>query len=52
LNWDVSNCVFDYFGKLSRKSGALAWFYDVQQHILGFATCLYNYILVKKDICD
>jgi hypothetical protein len=23
-----------------------------QQHILGFATGLYNHILVKKDICD
>jgi hypothetical protein len=23
-----------------------------QQHILGFATNLYNYILVKKNICN
>jgi hypothetical protein len=23
-----------------------------QQHILGFAINLYNYILIKKDICD
>jgi hypothetical protein len=23
-----------------------------QQHILGFAINIYNYILVKKDICD
>jgi hypothetical protein len=23
-----------------------------QQHILGFATSLYNYILIKKDIGD
>jgi hypothetical protein len=23
-----------------------------QEHILGFATCLYDYVLVKKDICD
>jgi len=23
-----------------------------QQHILGFATSLYNYILIKKDICN
>ncbi len=23
-----------------------------QQHILGFVTSFYNYILVKKDICD
>jgi hypothetical protein len=49
---DASDCVFGYFGKLSRKSSALAWFYDAQQHMLGFATCLYNYILVRKYICD
>jgi hypothetical protein len=24
----------------------------LQQHILSFAINLYNYILVKKDICD
>ncbi len=23
-----------------------------QEHILGFATCFYDYILVKKDICN
>jgi hypothetical protein len=23
-----------------------------QQHILGFVTSLYDYVLVKKDICD
>jgi hypothetical protein len=25
---------------------------DTQQHILGFATGLYNYIPLMKDICD
>ncbi len=23
-----------------------------QEHMLGFATCLYDYVLVRKDICD
>jgi hypothetical protein len=23
-----------------------------QEHILGFATCLYDYVLIRKDICD
>jgi hypothetical protein len=25
---------------------------NAQQHILGFATNLYDYVLVRKDICD
>jgi hypothetical protein len=52
LNRDALDCVLGYYGKLSKKRVALAWFYDAQQHMLGFATCLHNYILVKKDICD
>jgi hypothetical protein len=23
-----------------------------QKHILGFETCFYNYVFIKKDICD
>jgi hypothetical protein len=23
-----------------------------QEHILGFMTCLYDYVLIRKDICD
>jgi hypothetical protein len=23
-----------------------------QEHILGFVTCLYDYVLIRKDICN
>ncbi len=29
LNWDALDCVIGLFGKLSRRSGALAWFHGV-----------------------
>ncbi len=28
-NWDVSDCILDLFGKLSRRRGAWAWFHGV-----------------------
>jgi hypothetical protein len=37
---------------LMKKDGNKRFYGDSQQHILGFAIGLYNYILVKKDICD
>jgi hypothetical protein len=34
------------------NSGTSKYLEFSQQHNLGFVSCLYNYILVRKDICD
>jgi hypothetical protein len=44
------------FSKLNPKCDdldeKLRWMKGPQQHILGFVINLYNYIFIKKDICD
>jgi hypothetical protein len=30
----------------------LEWPKDAQKHILGFTTYFYDYVLIKKDICN
>jgi len=37
--------------RVSSEHKKIIWM-DPQQHIFGFVTNLYNYILVQKDICD
>ncbi len=34
------------------KSAKVSKADNAQQHILGFATNIYDYVLVRKEICD
>jgi len=49
---EVIGCAFNKLSNQNQTTCSLFLQMTSTQHILGFAIGLFDYVLVKKDICD